>query len=110
MADVLFENFAPISSEEWRAVASNDNDLREVSPEDFAWRAGGSGLFSWQDGVIIVDKPNDGAMLKALQLAGELGAVLLGDDGEVYSEPEDFLRSPSELPDRVGDDGNNTQS
>ena len=80
----------PITAAGWLAVVSADQELRidEANGPHFAvW----SGPCSYPDDGRISTKNPDRAILgKMLALAAELGAVVQGDDGEVYSRPEDL--------------------
>lgn len=60
----------PISLDEWRAAALADPTFEDV--------------FRWTRGRIVVEKPDDDTLGKALSLARQLRAYVVSDDGEVY--------------------------
>jgi hypothetical protein len=83
----------PITAEEWLAVVAADPELRideENGPYFAVWSGPcsyeGGGWFDWSDGCISTKNPDRAILGKMLRLATQLGAVVQGDDGEVYSE------------------------
>lgn len=87
----------PITADEWLAVVAADPELRidEANGPYFAVWAGTcsypeGGWFSWEDGCVTTKHPDRAVLNKMLQLAAKLGAVVQGDDGEVYTCCEDW--------------------
>lgn len=86
-----------IGVEEWLAVVEADPELR-IDPGNgpyFAVWSGAcsypeGGWFDWTDGCITTKHPDRAILSKLLQLGEKLGAVVQGDDGEVYARPEDL--------------------
>jgi hypothetical protein len=88
----------PITAEEWLAVVATDPELSidtTNGPYFAVWSGPSSypdgGWFDWADGCVSTKHPDQAILGKLLQLAARLGAVVQGDDGEVYSRPEDLL-------------------
>lgn len=87
----------PITSDEWLAVVASDPELR-IDPANgpyFAVWSGpcsypDGGWFDWADGCVSTKHPDRAILGKLLQLAARLGAFVQGDDGEVYTCPEDL--------------------
>src|SRR5262245_55779019 len=87
----------PITKEEWLAVIKADPELRieEANGPCFAVWPGpciypeGS-WFDWPDGQVNTKNPDRAILGKLLQLADKLSATVQGDDGEIYSCPEDL--------------------
>ncbi len=52
------------------------------------------GWFDWADGCVSTKNPDRAILGKLLQLADKLGAVVQGDDGEVYMRCEDLFSDP----------------
>ena len=87
----------PITADEWLAVVAADPELRidaANGPYFAVWSVPSSypvgGWFDWADGCVSTKHPDRAIFGKLLQLAGQLGAVVQDDDGEVYSRPEDL--------------------
>jgi hypothetical protein len=87
----------PITPEEWLAVVHSDPELRidEANGPYFAVWSGpcsypDGAWFDWAEGCVSTKNPDRAILGKLLQLAAKLGAVVQGDDGEVYSRPEDL--------------------
>lgn len=87
----------PITSDEWLTVVKADPELRidEANGPYFAVWSGacsypGGGWFDWRDGCVSTKSPDRAILGKLLELARRLGAVVQGDDGEVYSSAEDL--------------------
>jgi hypothetical protein len=83
----------PITAEEWLALVDADPDLGiddQNGPYFAVWSGPCSypdgGWFDWSDGFISTKNPDRAILGKMLRLAAQLGAVVQGDDGEVYSE------------------------
>jgi hypothetical protein len=87
----------PITAHEWLALVATDPELR-IKPANgpyFAVWSGpcsypDGGWFDWSDGCVSTKQPDRAILGKLLRLAAKLGAVVQGDDGEVYSRPEDL--------------------
>jgi hypothetical protein len=87
----------PITADEWLAVVAADPELRidKANGPYFAIWSGpcsypDGGWFDWADGCVSTKNPDRAILGKLLQLAAKLGAVVQGDDGELYSRPEDL--------------------
>ena len=94
----------PITAEEWLAAVAGDPELRidEQNGPYFAVWSGpcsydGGGWFDWSDGRISTKNPDQAILGKMLRLASQLGAVVQGDEGEVYSEASQLSAGPSAL-------------
>jgi len=85
-----------ISSEEWLRLVEQDPELTideqngplfvywgPVSREYSPW-------FDWSGGNVHTKNADRNTLAKMLQIAASLGAVVQGDEGEVYTSPEDF--------------------
>jgi len=87
----------PITADEWLTAVAADPELR-IDPTNgpyFAVWFGpcsypDGGWFDWADGCVSTKHPDRAILGKLLQLAAKLGAVVQGDDGELYSRPEDL--------------------
>lgn len=93
----LHSEHNPITAEVWLAVVEADPELSidDVNGPFFAMWSGPSsypdgGWFDWFEGCVSTKRPDCAILGKMLQLAPKLGAVVQGDDGEVYSKPEDL--------------------
>jgi len=97
---------APISLEDWLAVVQADLEMRlddfaEVDTPDGALRYANAGLAVWTEysghrvngnmawfdyrrGSIVVKNPDDEILAKMKQLAAELRAKVVGEEGEEY--------------------------
>lgn len=87
----------PITADEWLAIVEADHELRidaANGPYFAVWSGACSypegAWFEWSDGQVSTKNPDRAILGKLLQLADRLGAVVQGDDGEVYSTPEDL--------------------
>ena len=87
----------PITADEWLAAVAADPELRidpANGPHFAVWSGPCSypdgGWFDWADGCVSTKHPDQAILGKLLQLAAALGAVVQGDDGEVYSRAEDL--------------------
>ena len=87
---------AQITLEEWRAAALADTDLQadQTNGEGFFLAPGlrndgGDGWFDWFAGDVYTKDPDRPTLVKLLALATALGAKVQGDDGELYSSPDD---------------------
>ncbi len=86
---------APITRDEWLAVASADPDLFPM-PENgnsffaFGDREDPRSWFDWFEGDVFTKNPDRETLQKMLELAERLQARVQGDDGEVYESPDDL--------------------
>jgi len=87
----------PITPDEWLAVVDADPELRidQANGPCFAVWSGpcsypNGGWFDWAHGCVSTKHPDRAILGKLLQLAARLGAVVQGDDGGVYTRPEDL--------------------
>ena len=89
---------APITADEWLNFIENDPELiidpRNNGPyfalwrqhridDDFPW-------FDWFHGQIYSKYPDRKTLGKMLAIARQFSAIVQGDEGEVYSCPEDL--------------------
>ena len=80
----------PITSEEWLAFVEADPELRLAGYNGryFALWTGKSSYpdpwFDWARGRVNTKSPDPPLIQKAIQIADQLGARVLGDDGERY--------------------------
>jgi len=85
-----------ISVGEWLELLQKDADisLNEANGPYFATLGGSQesteSWLDWFEGNLYTSYPNRAMQKKMLQIAGELGAVIQGDDGEFYRSVEDF--------------------
>ena len=79
-----------ITYEKWQAVAKADKDLEVVGTSSdipsYGWTNSNTDAvsFHWSLEEVQVSFRGDAAILKAYELAHQLGAKLQGDEGEVY--------------------------
>ena len=85
-----------IAAGEWLHLLQDDEELTQEpsngphfavfcgSPEE------GESWLDWTEGNIYTAYPNRRTQEKMLQIAAQLGAVVQGDDGEVYASLADF--------------------
>lgn len=92
----------PITPEEWLAVVRSDPELNideQNSPYFAVWSGPCSdpdgGWFDWTLGRIHTKSPNRAILAKMLQLADRFGAVVQGDDGEIYRDASEMPGRPS---------------
>src|SRR5437867_11832752 len=82
----------PITAEEWLALVEEDPEL---TPQESALQGGygaawsGPSIypdpwFTWWDGQIYTKNPDDAMWQKMAQIARHFGAIVQGDDGEIY--------------------------
>ena len=87
-ADWSVGSESPISLEEWSAAASAVGLVSTRTTGYFVARAvrqdGEDASFEWDEGQITVRAPDVPALLKMIELAAALDAVVQGDDGEEY--------------------------
>lgn len=82
----------PIPLDEWLAEIDADGELaRDPDNDDGAalWRRPGDhgdepGLLYWIDGEVCSKHPDDALVEKMIAVANRLGALVVGDDGELY--------------------------
>jgi hypothetical protein len=87
-----------ITPEEWMAVVHGDPELHVVAntgPYIAEWLPDNAKLlpdpsmpdgwyFQWDEGNIYAQRPSDAVIVKLEGLAAKLGAVVQGEDGEVF--------------------------
>ena len=85
-----------ITLEEWLAVVRDDPDL-VLDPQNgpgFARWSGPSRYpdpwIAWSRGNLSSKNPDRAILGKMLQIANQLGAIVQGDEGEVYASVEDL--------------------
>lgn len=83
----------PIDETEWLALASADVDLTaDPVHGPFAVRFRGSAWFDWFEGNVFTTDPERSTVTKMLLLASQLGAIVQGDDGEIYDSAQQWPR------------------
>lgn len=88
-----------IPKEEWLQHVDSDSELerREENGPFFAVFTGSGEAedlwIDWSEGNLFASYPNRALQQKLLQLAGRMGAIVQGDDGEVYAAIDDFPKS-----------------
>jgi len=88
----------PITAEEWLALVESDPDLtidpRGNKPYFALWLGHWLGWdypwFDWFRGDIHTKYPDRKTLGKMLEIAAHFGAKVQGDEGELYSRPEDL--------------------
>lgn len=82
-----------IPAHEWLATVAADPDLH-LSPQlgPFAVHFGGEHWLDWSEGNIYSTDPEREAVAKMLAIATVLGAVVQGDNGEIYESMTDWAR------------------
>ncbi|MDP1797485.1 MAG: hypothetical protein Q8K78_08395 [Planctomycetaceae bacterium] len=87
----------PITTEEWLRVVADDPELKiddQNSPYFAVWSGPCSypkgSWFDWHDGQIHTKNPDQAILGKLLEIAAKLGAVVQGDDGEIYRCADDL--------------------
>jgi hypothetical protein len=81
-----------ITAEEWLRYVESDLELRLIPANGkyFArWNGKSKYLdpwFDWYEGNIDTKNPDKAIVGKMLQIAGQLGARVQGDDGEFYDD------------------------
>jgi hypothetical protein len=95
---------SPITQQEWMEFVKNDPELT-IDPRNngscFAlWLSHNIGndhpWFDWSQGTISTGHPDQKTLGKAIEIAKHFGGTVQGDEGEIYSRPEDLT-----LPARV---------
>ena len=87
----------PIAETRWRTLVDDDPELRFDADSDntfVTWRDDES-WFQWQDGAISTAPRSAAALGKALSIAAQLDARVLGDDGERYTDASQFGVPPA---------------
>ncbi len=85
-----------ISAGEWLELLQKDAEIsQDEANGPYFVVLGGSqesteSWLDWSEGNLYTSYPNRAMQKKMLQIAGELGAVIQGDDGEIYASVEDF--------------------
>jgi hypothetical protein len=80
----------PIRFEEWLAVVASDPELKQDDlngPHDFLWVAKDGQVLSplwWWRGRIYTKNPDRATIGKMLEIAARFGAIVQGDEDEVY--------------------------
>ena len=78
-----------ITAEEWLAYVRHDSELRlrpANGPYFAEWSGASRGCgLDWSDGQIYAKNPEPALVNKMVAIAGQLGASVLGDDGEIYA-------------------------
>jgi hypothetical protein len=88
-----------ISAGEWLELLRKDAEIsQDEANGPYFGVLGGSqeraeSWLDWSGGNLYTSYPNRPMQKKMLQIAGELGAVIQGDDGEIYASAEDFPES-----------------
>lgn len=89
----------PISRDEWLRLVEQDPELKideRNGPLFVTWREAYddySSWFDWSEGNVYTKNPDRDTLAKMLQIAALLGATVQGDDGETYTNPDDFPES-----------------
>jgi hypothetical protein len=89
----------PITAAEWLAYVEKDPELvidpRGNGPNFTLWLEhwvdGDHPWFDWFQGAVYTKYPDRKTLAKMLAIAEYFGAKVQGDDGEVYSRPEDLV-------------------
>ena len=96
-ADFWAENEGQgIGREEWLRVVEQDPELtidEQNGPLFANWGPVSdaySPWFDWSEGNVYTKNPDRNSLVKMLQIAALLGATVQGDDGEIYTSPNDF--------------------
>jgi len=85
-----------ISAGEWLELLRKDAEIsQDQANGPYFGVLGGSqesteSWLDWSGGNLYTSYPNRAMQKKMLQIAGKLGAVIQGDDGEIYASVEDF--------------------
>jgi hypothetical protein len=91
----------PIAADEWLSVVEQDPDLT-IDPRGNGpycalwlqhWVEGDHPWFNWRKGCIYTKNPDRMTLGKMLEIARRLGARVQGDEGELYTCPEDMPES-----------------
>jgi hypothetical protein len=99
-----FSKGKQITSDEWMMYAQHDRELRlqaEKGPYFFVWSGRSTPdcpWLDWSEGNIYSKNPDAALVEKMVAIAGQLGAQVQGDDGEIYEgsgtprQPHHWLR------------------
>jgi hypothetical protein len=80
-----------IAPEEWLALARADAELNaDPALGPLAVRYKASAWFDWFEGNVLTTDPDRPTVAKMLAIARELGAIVQGDDGEIYESPQQW--------------------
>jgi hypothetical protein len=93
---------APITHDEWIALAASDEDLFAMPENGDAFFAFGDRVdphawFDWFEGDVLTKNPDRPTLTKMLDLAERLDARVQGDDGELYESPDDLPLTRDEV-------------
>jgi hypothetical protein len=91
----------PITREDWQAYVASDPEIEPDTPGDyfeFAAHPKEPALLQWWRGEITVKNPDRPTVRKLLEIASKLGAQVQGEDGEFYTNWEEFPDDPSPAP------------
>ncbi len=91
----------PITLRDWNAYVVSDEQIchdPDNSAEDYLFDGHLKEPWPlwWSDGEIYTKNPDGQTIDKLCQIAAALGAVVQGDDGEVYREGTDYKGAPFE--------------
>ncbi len=80
-----------IGSREWMTLVAGDAELT-VDPKNgpFAVRYRDGAWFDWFEGNVFTTDPDRPTVAKMLLLAHQLDAIVLGDEGEVYENAQQW--------------------
>lgn len=100
-ADFWAENEeAQITPEEWLSLIDSDNELTiDLKNGDYhaLWSGASShdeAWLDWNDGNIYTKWPDTQLYRKMLDIAGFLGAQVMDDDSNIYSDPSAWEYDP----------------
>ena len=85
-----------IAAAEWMQIVESDDELHRDEANGPCFAAMeidddfGCNWIDWSDGNLFTGYPNRALQRKLLELAADLGAVVQGEDGEIYAAAEDF--------------------
>ena len=95
---------AKITPEEWLSLIDSDNELTiDLKNGDYhaLWSGASShdeSWLDWNDGNIYTKWPDTHLYRKMLDIAGFLGARVMDDDGNIYSDPSAWEYDPPSTP------------
>jgi hypothetical protein len=92
-ADWFDSDYAPIERWEWELHAAQTEDLEIDDDGTITWvRPDGEALeLTWLDGRIVVENRDRTTRARLALLAADLGAILQGDDCELYGPDGNVL-------------------
>ncbi len=85
-----------IAAEEWLELIRADPELRHDPRNGRCFAVSNDAetasefWLDWSEGNIFAASPNHAAQRKMLEIAGQLAAIVQGDDGEIYATIDDF--------------------